>query len=146
MTYGRTLGQYEKISVETAGRMDLILLCYEKAIQHLDKTRTLCKEKRYDEKLLTFDKALGIINELSAALDMEKGGEIAKNLDAIYNYLMRRLLQGDVKKDFTAYDEAIRILSDLKGAWESIASESQINKTAGRHYDPARPTSTQIAA
>ena len=146
MTYGRTLGQYEKISVETAGRMDLVLLCYEKAIQHLDKSRTLCEEKKYNEKLVTFDKALGIINELSAALDMEKGGEIAKNLDAIYNYLMRRLLQGDVKRDLTAYDEAIRILSDLREAWESIASESQIDKTAGRSYDPARTTSAQIAA
>lgn len=146
MTYGKALGQYEKISVETAGRMDLVLLCYEKAIQHLDKSRALCEEKKYNEKLVTFDKALGIINELSAALDMEKGGEIAKNLDAIYNYLMRRLLQGDVKRDLTAYDEAIRILSGLREAWESIASESQIDKTAGRSYDPARTTSAQIAA
>lgn len=145
MYHRRDLGQYDRVRVETAGRMDLVILCYEKAILFLGRAKTLYQEGRFDQKFFMLDKAIGIINELNAALDMEKGGEIAKNLDAIYNYLMRILLQGDVKREMSAFDEAIQILSDLKGAWESIVSEPQIDKTAD-HHDFARPTASQVAA
>ena len=146
MGYGRTLSQYRKTEITTAGKMDLVIMCYDKAIQFIRQAKGRYQEGAFEEKAKLLQRSLDIINELQSCLDFEKGGEIARNLDAIYNYLTRRLIQGDVERDLSVFDEAVRLLSELKGAWESVASESQPNKTSGRNYAPARPTASQIAA
>jgi flagellar protein FliS len=142
MTYGRMLNQYQKTKVKTAGKMDMVILCYEKTIQFLVQARNAYEDGEFEKKAKAFKKAMDIIEELNGSLDFEKGGQIAKNLDAIYNYLQRRLLEGDVNKDLTAFDEAIRIMGELKEAWEAIGSES-----TDRQGDATTvPDSTTMAA
>lgn len=136
MTYGKLLGQYKKTNVETAGRLDLVVMCYEKAIEMLRQARDLYQEKQFEGKATKLKGAMEILNQLQCCLNFEKGGAIAKNLDAIYTYLTRRLLEGDIKKDLTALDEAIRILSDLKEAWQKIASEGGVE--VGKIATPRR--------
>lgn len=125
MTYGRLMAQYRKMEVETAGKMDLVIMCYDKAIQSLGQAKALYEEKAYEEKGRSLRRALDIVNELRLALDLDKGGEIARNLDALYEYLTRSLLQGDLRRDLRVFDEGVRILSTLKSAWEQIA---QVNE------------------
>lgn len=122
MNYGKTLARYERTKVETSGKLDLVILCYEKAIQYLTEARDLMAENEFEKKAGKLNKALNIIYELQASLDFEKGGEIARNLSSIYSYIPPLLLEGDVKKDLSAYENAIRILSELKEAWEAISS------------------------
>jgi len=124
MSYKRMLGQYNKLNVETAGRLDLVLMCYEKAIESLWQARNSYEEGRFEQKARKLQRGLKILQELQGCLNFEKGGQIARNLDAIYGYLTRRLLEGDVKRDLTAFDEAVRILTDLKESWQGIASEN----------------------
>ena len=54
---------------------------------------------------------------------MEKGGEIAANLDSIYTYITRLLTDWDMRRNPEGCDEAIRLLSDLKDAWEQISHQ-----------------------
>ena len=125
MNYGKMLGQYQRTRVETAGKIDLVVLCYEKVIESLIKAKSFYEEKQYEQKAIWLERALNIINELQASIDFEQGGNIAGNLDNIYSYLTKRLLLGDYNMDLTAFDEAIRIMNGLKGAWEDIASKSE---------------------
>jgi len=125
MNYGKTLGQYQKTKVITAGKMDLIVMCYEKAVQSLQQIKVLIEEKEYEKKAKKLQKVLDIIEELQGSLNHEKGGQIAKNLNSIYTFLTKHLLQGDIRKDITVYDDAISILIELKEAWETIASASK---------------------
>jgi flagellar protein FliS len=108
--------------VETAGKLELVVMCYEKAIQALHEAKTFLEAKEFEKKALKLQLAFDIINELQASLNFEKGGQIARNLDAIYGYITRRLLQGDIQKDPKVYDESIRLLGELKEAWEKIAN------------------------
>jgi len=140
------LNQYQKTNVKTAGKMDLVILCYEKAIQFLVQARNAYEDGQFEKKTNALKKAMDIIEELNCSLDFEKGGQIAKNLDAIYNYLQRRLLEGDVNKDLTAFDEAIRIMGELKEAWESIASKSGDQVDATTVFSPTKRPAAQIAA
>jgi flagellar protein FliS len=55
------------------------------------------------------------------SLDFERGGDVAKSLGAMYNYMLRCILEGDLKKDLSRLDEAIRILEALQSAWEEIS-------------------------
>jgi flagellar secretion chaperone FliS len=122
MGYGKFLNQYKRSDVETAGKLDLVIMCYENAILCLAQTKEHFKEHELGKKVQKFQKALNLISELQCSLDMEKGGQIAKNLDALYSYMTKRLLLGDINKDMTAYDESIHILSELKEAWQAIKS------------------------
>ncbi|MBN1102067.1 MAG: flagellar export chaperone FliS [Deltaproteobacteria bacterium] len=145
MTYKRMLGQYNKLNVETAGRLDLVLMCYEKAIESLWQARKSYEQGQYEQKARKLQRGLRIIQELQGCLNFEKGGQIARNLDAIYTYLVRRLLEGDVKRDLTAFDEAVKILTDLKDSWRGIASENQA-KEAIPGYDAQSETHLQQVA
>lgn len=146
MNYRKVLGQYNRSSVETAGKMDLVIMCYEKTIQFLNQARAEYREDHFEQKANKMQKALDIINELRCSLNFEKGGQVAKNLEAIYIYLNKRLLDGDVKKDLTAFDEAIGIMSELKEAWEGIASDSKYQFNTIATPSPSEINATQIAA
>ncbi|MBW2078046.1 MAG: flagellar export chaperone FliS, partial [Deltaproteobacteria bacterium] len=77
-------------------------------------------EKDYEAKSKAFVKTQDIINELLCSLDFEKGGSIAKNLDSLYNYMLRRIIHADVNRDISAIEEVIGMLNELKSAWEDI--------------------------
>jgi flagellar protein FliS len=146
MTYKRMLGQYNRLNVETAGRLDLVLICYEKAIESLRQARKSYEENQFEQKARKLHRALQIVYELQGCLNLEKGGQIAHNLDAIYAYLTRRLLEGDVKKDLTAFDEAVKILSELKESWQGIAPGNSVKEAGPGHGARAEVHLQQVAA
>jgi flagellar secretion chaperone FliS len=130
MGYGKVLNQYKRSSIETAGKLDLVIMCYDKATLCLAQAKEHIKEKEVEKKVQKFQKALNIINELQCSLNIEKGGQIAKNLDSLYSYITKRLLVGDINKDLSAYDESIHILNELKEAWQTIKSEEDAQRGA----------------
>ena len=121
MNYGKSLGQYNKMNVETAGNIELVVMCYEKAIQLLNRANTFYQENLIEERARSVQKVMDIVNELQSCLNLEKGGQIAFNLDAIYSYITRRLIEGEIQKDVSAFEEVMHILVELKGSWEEIA-------------------------
>lgn len=67
-------------------------------------------------------KAINIVGGLRGSLNLEAGGEIARNLEALYDYVELRLLEANLKNDAARLDEVARLLGDIKGAWDGIAS------------------------
>ncbi len=118
--YNNGIQSYRRTNVITADPKRLVLMCYEGAIDSLKIGKQKLIEEDYEEKGSALAKAEDIINELLCSLDLEKGGAIARNLDSLYNYMLRRILHADVKKDISAIDEVIGMLSELKSAWEEI--------------------------
>jgi flagellar secretion chaperone FliS len=116
--YSNGIQNYRRTSILTADRTKLVLMCYEGAIDHLKMGKEKYLEKDFEGKAKDFIKAQDIINELLCSLDFEKGGAIAKNLDALYRYILSRLTHADIRKDMKAVDEVIWILGQLKSAWE----------------------------
>jgi len=146
MGYGKVLNQYRRTTIETAGKLDLVIICYENAILCLTQAKDHFQEKKLEEKAYKVQKALNIINELQCSLNMEKGGQIARNLDSLYSYITKRLLLGDIRKDLTAYDESIHILNELKEAWQTIKSEDDHEKNAYVKRDMLESEASRVAA
>ena len=146
MNYGKSLGSYKKTGVETAGKIDLVIMCYEKTIQFLIQSKTHFEKNEPEAETNILEKALAIINELRCSLNHEKGGQIAGNLDGIYDYCNRRVLQWEVERDQTAFDEVILILSELKGAWEGIALEKENRGNVVTDLSSITTNRAQIAA
>jgi len=118
--YGKGIGAYKRTGVMTADPKKLVLMCYEEAIRNLKIARAKYVSCEYEEKARALIKAQDFICALNSSLDLEKGGEIAANLQALYNYIMHRVTESDLKRDLKSIDHIIGILAELKSAWEEI--------------------------
>jgi len=119
--YGNGINAYKQTSVVTADPGRLVLMCYEGAIGSLKIAREKYISKEYEAKAEAVQKAQTIISELMQALDFKKGGEVAGNLEALYNYMLRRITEGDIKGDMKVFDEVILMLGELESAWKEIS-------------------------
>ncbi|UTW07299.1 flagellar export chaperone FliS [Pseudomonas benzenivorans] len=66
-------------------------------------------------------KAIGIIGGLREGLDLQKGGELAANLDSLYQYMATRLLQANVKNEIAPLEEVAGLLREVKTGWDAIS-------------------------
>jgi flagellar secretion chaperone FliS len=134
--YSNGIQSYRKTDVSTSDPVKLVIMCYEGAIDSLKLAKEKLKEKDYEKKAKAIIKAQDIIVELLCSLDLKKGGAIASNLSGLYNYMLRRILHGDVNRDMGAIDEVIGMLNELLSAWREVAlkPESQVHSAQERLY------------
>ncbi len=118
--FGNGAKDYKRMEVVTADPKRLVILCYESVLGNLRLARSCYASDEFEVKANALQKALDVICELRNALDFERGGEIARNLDALYAYMNRRLLEADLRKDLQGIDEVIAMLEDLESAWKEI--------------------------
>jgi len=118
----------------------LVIICYEAAIDSLKLAKEKVKEKDYEKKAKAIIRAQEIIDELLCSLDFEKGSTIASNLSSLYNYMLRRIIHGDVNRDMGAIDEVIGMLNELLSAWREVAlkPESEIQSAQDSLYREKR--------
>jgi len=119
------LAAYKKIetdiAVETASPYQLILMLFDGALTAITIAKTELEAGRIEAKGLSISKAIDIIaNGLKVSLEMESGGEIAQNLAALYDYMVRRLVQANLKNQVAALDEVSSLLGDIRSAWAEI--------------------------
>jgi flagellar protein FliS len=123
--YGKGIGAYQRTDIVTSEPKRLVLMCYDAAIRNLKIAKEKYLSGEYEAKGRAVQKTQDIIGELSCSLDFEKGGQIARNLQAIYNYMNRRLLLADSKRDLQGFDEVAGMLEELKGTWETICNRGK---------------------
>ncbi len=130
MSYQNAYSAYQKNNISTASQGRLVVLLYEGAIKHLNSARNLLgenaklKPNQIEQFGIHIQKAQAIITELQVSLDMEKGGEIAKNLMSLYLYFNEELLSANINQNKEKIDSVIKMLSDLADAWRTIANST----------------------
>ena len=121
----QALSTYSALEVETgvagASPKRLVVMLYEGALKAIFAARASMARNDTATKGESISKAIAIIAQgLRPALDFEAGGDIATNLRALYDYICMRLLYANLKNDVNSLDEAARLLSELKGAWDAL--------------------------
>lgn len=107
--------------VEAASPHRLIVMLFDGAIKACNLAKLHMRNGAIADKGMAITKAIAIIQEgLRLSLDKEVGGELAANLDALYDYMGRMLLQANLHNDEAKLDEVASLLSDLKESWEQI--------------------------
>ncbi|MFA5183077.1 MAG: flagellar export chaperone FliS [Syntrophales bacterium] len=112
---------YKRTNYLSADPLKLVRMCYEGAISNLKAARDAYIERDYEAKAKALIKTLDIIHELNAALDMERGGDIARNLRSLYLYIQQTLMEADLKRNLTVFDTVIHMLEELESAWQELA-------------------------
>jgi len=118
------ISQYRQVGVQTgveaASPHKLIKLLIEGAIEKVQLARGHLERSEIQRKCEMVSWAMQIIDGLRGSLDMNAGGDIAANLDALYDYMLRRLLEGNLRNDVAALDEVVKLLNELRAGWNSI--------------------------
>lgn len=125
--YARAAQNYSSVkvqsSVEDASPHRLIQMLFEGAIERIAQAKGAMQRKEVKRKLEAVNKAINIVNGLRGSLNDAEGGELAANLDDIYDYIIRRLIQANQENDPAQLDECGRLLGELKSAWDAIAEQ-----------------------
>jgi flagellar protein FliS len=112
---------YQDNAVTTQSKGRLIVLLYDGAIKFMKLAIKELEANNYEAKGRYINKALNIINELNAILDMNAGGEIASNLRKLYCFMTERLSEANIKRDPQMIQEVIELMEELNQSWEAIS-------------------------
>jgi flagellar protein FliS len=119
----RALKQYQQVGVQAAVAdatpHRLILLLMQGALEKIATAKGYTLRGN-SEKGSLISGAISILDGLRGSLNFEVGGEIAENLELIYDYCQRRLLEANIKNDPVVLDEVYGLIREIKLAWEAI--------------------------
>ena len=113
---------YLQTQVATTSQGALLLMLYDGAVNFLNQAKEKIAERDYAKKGILISKAIDIVAELDACLNVQRGGDISDNLHRLYFYCNSRLLSANLKMNVAYIDEVIKILEGLRSAYAHILS------------------------
>lgn len=134
------IAKYLTQQVMTAPPAKLVLMLYDKAILSLKEAIAAIEAGEIETRWKANTRAHEIITHMWSTLDLERGGEIAENLEGLFSYMLDRLPEVDMKNDPAPALEVITLLKPLRNAWREIAQGGKTNAKPG-----AKPNATAAA-
>ncbi len=121
----RSASAYQRINVETSmhtiDQHQLVSLLLEGLLQAVATARGALARGDVPTKCSSITKAVRILEEgLMTSLDQEAGGDIAANLEAVYDYSVRRLIQANARNDDAMLQEVYRLIEPILQAWKEM--------------------------
>lgn len=115
---------YRSVDLEAraaaASSYELVLILFDGLLDELARARGHIQHKRYQQKGVSLEKCLNILNGLSSALDYEQGGEVVQGLARLYDYCIYRLSDVSVTLSLEGLDEVVQLLGILREGWEGV--------------------------
>ncbi|MFZ1861518.1 MAG: flagellar export chaperone FliS [Candidatus Competibacter sp.] len=130
----KALRQYQQVNTEAsaayASPHRLIQMLMEGAFERIAVAKGCIQRQDFAAKGEQIGKAIDIIGGLRDGLNLDAGGDIAGNLDALYDYLQRRLVEANLKSDIALLDEVADLLRPVKEAWDAIGGTANAEEAA----------------
>ncbi|MGP0629398.1 flagellar export chaperone FliS [Nitrospina sp. 32_T5] len=123
--------QYQINEVSTSNQGKLILMMYDGAIRFVTMAMESMDQNDVAHKSAYIQKSRDIVNELMVALDTDKGGEVTRNLERLYQFILRQLTHANIKNDKAALQSILRVMTPLREAWDQILNPAEETETAG---------------
>lgn len=122
--------QYNRVgvssSVEAANPHRLIQMLMDGALEKISFAKGYMERGNIAEKGGHISWAISIIDGLRASLDLKTGGEIAQNLDDLYDYMTRRLARANVENNTDILDEVASLMRSVKSAWDELPKKLEM--------------------
>jgi flagellar protein FliS len=120
---------YRRVGVESivdgASPHRLVELLFDGCMESLAQARGYLRSGQIEAKGRALSRATRIVEEgLKASLNLQEGGRLAQDLNALYGYVALRLTLANVRNDETVLDECVRLLDPLRDAWKTIGSQA----------------------
>lgn len=108
---------YLKTQIETASQPQLLVMLFDASVKKLHIARRAIEEKQIEQAHTELTKVQKIFTELMVALDFEMGGDLAKQLFRIYDFVYHHLVKTNIKQDVKMIDEVLPIVENLRDGW-----------------------------
>ncbi|ATG73190.1 flagellar biosynthesis protein FliS [Zobellella denitrificans] len=124
-----SLKAYKSVAVDSqknvASPYKVVQMLLAGVLERLAKARAAAEQNDIARRGELVGSAISIISELQGALDRDAGGDIAANLDNIYDYAVRELLLANAENDGNRIETVSRLIREIKEAWDAIPPEQQ---------------------
>lgn len=133
----RSANSYRTVGIETsvsqASPHQLVSLLFEALFQSLAAAKGAIFNVDIPAKGRAIGRAVRILEEgLKAGLDLERGGELAENLQNLYNFCIFKVTEANLRSDAGMIDEVIRLIQPVADGWTQIKGETAVQSYAGR--------------
>lgn len=115
---------YRQTQTNTAAPGELVLMLYRGAVRFLSTAIEAIDAHDIAEAHDKLVRTQDIITHLIETLDSERGGDLAKSLNALYDYMLRRLMEANIRKDAAPAREVQGLLRELLPAWEAAVKQT----------------------
>lgn len=122
----RGLATYRTTEIQSRTPLELVTMLYDGALRFLAAAREAIGRNDIAARRDALNRALAVIAELQSTLNMEAGGEVAAELDRLYEYANLRLLDAAMRNDAAPVEEVRRIFEILREGWATIANGSPV--------------------
>lgn len=112
---------YATTQISTASSVQVVVLLYDGAISSMKLAQEGIVALNFHDKARFLDRALRVVGELSASLNMEEGGVVARDLQRLYEYIQFELTQANLKNEPGRLESPIRCMSEIRKAWQELA-------------------------
>ncbi|MEQ8662363.1 MAG: flagellar export chaperone FliS [Gammaproteobacteria bacterium] len=133
--------QYARLSlrtdIESASPHRLILMLIDGGIDKIRAARLAMQRGAIAEKGANISWAISIIDGLRASLNLEQGGQLAANLDNLYDYMSRTLLEANLHNDIARLDVVEKLLQEIRAGWKGI--EGAVDQRPHAHDNAIGP-------
>jgi len=120
----KAMKAYGKVEVQSkvnsANNVQLIQMLLDGFIETINKAEVQIQKNDIEGKAKSLIKASNIIMGLQTSLDIENGGEIAKNLNELYTYISRRVFEIDLQNDVKIISEVRDLINSIRDAWKQV--------------------------
>ncbi|WP_418139265.1 flagellar export chaperone FliS [Oceanimonas smirnovii] len=124
-----SLKAYKSVAVssqkDVASPYRMVQMLLAGALERLARAKSAMEQNQPAQKGELIGSALAIVAELQAALDVEVGGDIAANLDNLYDFAARELMQANSENSVERLESAAGVLREIKAAWDAIPADQQ---------------------
>jgi flagellar secretion chaperone FliS len=104
---------------------DLTKMLFNGCLKSLTLTVFHIKHKNYAGKATELSRSLAIINGLQDCLDLENGGDLAQNLDSLYQYMGKTLRESSISNDISRIEHIHELLKEVSLGWAAMPIESR---------------------
>ena len=111
------LKQYRQTQINTASKEQILLMLYDGAVRFLHQAKAGFAEKNIEKIHNNIVKVQNIITEFESSLDMENGGEFARRLFGLYEFMSKQLSNANIKKNEASLDIVIKHMTELRDTW-----------------------------
>ncbi len=114
----RQTDSYLEQRVMTAKPQELTLMLYEGLVKFIKMSKMYIEQNNVEKSSEMSLRAQAIVNELRATLNTDY--ELSKQFDALYDFVNAKLVEGNIKKEVIAYEQALEIAEELHDTWKQI--------------------------
>lgn len=131
----RAMSQYKQVGTQIgadgADPHQLIVMLFDGALERIAIAKGAIERESIEEKGQKIGRAIAIVDGLRASLDKDQGGEIAENLDNLYDYMQRRLFEANLNNDLGILNEVADLLIEVRSAWVAIPQDARLDVVNG---------------